>query len=33
MSYEETLRELGLFGEEAEGRPPCSLQLPQRRLR
>lgn len=33
MSYEAMLRELGLFGEEAEGRPPCSLPLPQRRLR
>ncbi|GAB0176476.1 hypothetical protein GRJ2_000112800 [Grus japonensis] len=32
-SYEEWLRELGLFSlEEAEGRPYCSLQLPQRRL-
>ncbi|GAB0203242.1 hypothetical protein GRJ2_002789800 [Grus japonensis] len=32
-SYEEKLRELGLFSlEEAEGRPYHSLQLPQRRL-
>jgi len=32
-SYEEGLRELGLFSlEEAEGRPYCSLQLPDRRL-
>jgi len=32
-SYEEKLRELGLFSlEEAEGRPYCSLQLPERRL-
>jgi len=32
-SEEEWLRELGLFGEEeAEGRPYCSLQLPERRL-
>jgi len=31
--YEERLRELGLFSlEEAEGRPSCSLQLPERRL-
>jgi len=32
-SYEEWLRELGLFSlEEAEGRRYCSLQLPERRL-
>jgi len=32
-SYEEWLRELGLFSlEKAEGRPYCSLQLPERRL-
>ena len=32
-SYEERLRELGLFSlEEAEGRPYCSLQPPERRL-
>jgi len=32
-SYEERLRELGLFSlEEAEGRPYCSLQLPESRL-
>ena len=32
-SYEEQLRELGLFSlEETEGRPYCSLQLPERRL-
>jgi len=32
-SFEERLRELGLFSlEEAEGRPYCSLQLPERRL-
>jgi len=32
-SYEERLRELGLFSlEEAEGGPYCSLQLPERRL-
>jgi len=32
-SYEEQLRELGLFSlEEAKGRPYCSLQLPERRL-
>jgi len=32
-SYEEWLRELGLFSlEEAAGRPYCSLQLPGRRL-
>jgi len=32
-SYEEWLRELGLFSmEESEGRPYCSLQLPERRL-
>jgi len=32
-SYEEGLMELGLFSlEEAEGRPYCSLQLPERRL-
>jgi len=32
-SYEERLRELGLFSlEEAEGRPSCCLQLPERRL-
>jgi len=32
-SYEEWLRELGLFGmEEAEWGPYCSLQLPERRL-
>jgi len=32
-SSEERLRELGLFTlEEAEGRPSCSLQLPDRRL-
>jgi len=32
-SYEEQLRELGLFSlEEAEGRPSFSLQLPERRL-
>jgi len=32
-SYKERLRELGLFNlEEAEGRPYCSLQLPDRRL-
>ena len=32
-SYEERLRELALFSlEEAEGRPSCSLQLPERRL-
>ena len=32
-SYEERLRELGLFSlEEAEGEPYCSLQLPERRL-
>jgi len=32
-SDEEQLRELGLFSlEEAEGRPYCSLQLPERRL-
>jgi len=32
-SYEEQLRELGLFSlEEAEGGPSCSLQLPERRL-
>jgi len=31
--YEEQLRELGLFSlEESEGRPYCSLQLPERRL-
>ena len=32
-SYKEQLRELGLFSlEEAEGRPHCSLQLPERRV-
>jgi len=32
-SYEEWLRELGLFSlEEAEGRPCWSLQLPERML-
>jgi len=32
-SYEERLRQLGLFSlEEAEGRPSCSLQLPERSL-
>jgi len=32
-SYEERLRDLGLFSvEEAEGGPYCSLQLPERRL-
>jgi len=32
-SYEEQLRELGLFSlEESEGGPYCSLQLPERRL-
>ena len=32
-SYEEELRELGLFREEeAEGGPYCSLQLLERRL-
>ena len=32
-SYEEWLRELGLFGvEEAQERPYCSLQLPERKL-
>ena len=32
-SYEERLRELGLFSlEKAEGGPYCSLQLPERRL-
>jgi len=32
-STEERLRELGLFSlEEAEGRPYCSLHLPERRL-
>jgi len=32
-SYEEQLRELELFSlEEAERRPCCSLQLPERRL-
>ena len=32
-SDEEWLRELGWFSlEEAEGRPSCSLQLPERRL-
>jgi len=34
-SYEERLRELGWFKsgeEEAEGRPYCSVQLPERRL-
>jgi len=32
-SYEERLRKLGLFSvKEAEGRPYCSLQLPERRL-
>jgi len=32
-SYEERLRELGLFSlEEAEGGPYCSIQLPERRL-
>jgi len=32
-SYEEQLRELGLFSlEESEGRPYCSLQVPERRL-
>jgi len=32
-SYEEQLRELGLFSlEESEGRPYCSLQRPERRL-
>ncbi|PKU49135.1 hypothetical protein llap_577 [Limosa lapponica baueri] len=32
-SYEERLRELGMFREEeAEGRPHCPLQLPERRL-
>jgi len=31
--YEKQVRELGLFSlEEAEGRPYCSLQLPERRL-
>jgi len=31
-SYEERLRELGLFSvKEAEGGPYCSLQLPERR--
>ena len=33
MSYEERLRELGGFSlEEAEGRPHCPLQLPERRV-
>ena len=32
-SYEERVRELGLFSlEEAEARPYCPLQLPERRL-
>ncbi|PKU32054.1 rna-directed dna polymerase from mobile element jockey-like [Limosa lapponica baueri] len=32
-SYEEMLKELDMFGEEeAEGRPHCPLQLPERRL-
>ena len=32
-SYEERLRELGWFSlEEAEGRPHCPLQLPERRV-
>ena len=32
-SYKERLRELGVFSlEEAEGRPYCSLQLPERQL-
>jgi len=32
-SLEEWLRKLGLFSlEEAEGRPYCSLQVPERRL-
>lgn len=32
-TYEHHLRELGLFSlEEAEGRPRCSLQLPEKRL-
>jgi len=31
-SFEEQLRELGLFKEEAEGRPYRTLQLPERRL-
>jgi len=32
-SYEEWLRELGLFSlEETQGRPYCSLQLPERKL-
>jgi len=32
-SYEERLRELGLFSlQEAEGGPYCPLQLPERRL-
>lgn len=31
-SYEERLRQLGLFSLEAQGRPYGSLQLPQRRL-
>ena len=33
-SYEEQLRELGLFSleEEAQGRPHCTLQLPEGRL-
>ena len=31
--YEEQLRELGLFSlEEAQGRPHCTLQLPEGRL-
>lgn len=32
-SYEEQLRELGLFSlEEAQGRPHCTLQLPEESL-
>ena len=32
-SYEERLRELGLFSlEETQGRPHCTLQLPEGRL-
>jgi len=31
-SYDERLKELGLFSLQAEGGPSCSLQLPERRL-